>query len=106
MGLLFDQHITQGARTFSPILHQPLEQFSPQYQMDYSYAPTVQIESPGATGATITTKKEAHSDPYIGGADVTAPTTGQETDPMGTILLLGVVGVVGYVIVGFLNRKK
>lgn len=106
MGWLFDMHVTEGAKTYAPIIHKPFEQFSPQYQMDYSYAPSVFIESPGARGAVITTKKEARSEPYIGGADVTAPTTGQTTDPMGMILLLGVVAVAGYVAVGFLKRKK
>ena len=101
-----DIHITEGAKTYAPVLHQPFEQFSPQYQMDYSYAPTVQIDSPGARGAVITTKKEAHSTPYIGGPDVTAPTTGQTTDPTGMIVLLGLVAVGGYVAVGFLKRKK
>ena len=106
MGWFMDYHVTEGAKTYAPIIHKPFEQFSPQYLMDYSYAPTVQIESPGAQGAVITTKKEAHSTPYIGGADVEAPTTGQPQDIMGPILLLGLVAVGGYVAVGFLKRKK
>ena len=107
-GWLFgvDYHYTEGAKTYAPILHQPFEQFSPQYQQDYIYAPSVQIDSPGAIGPAITTKKEAHSTPYIGGAEVIAPTTGQPPDIMGSVLLLGLVAVGGYVAVGFLKRKK
>lgn len=106
MGWFMDIHTTEGARTYAPILHQPFEQFSPSYQMDYSYAPTVNIDSAGARGSVITTKKQATQTPYIGGADVTAPTTGQTTDPMGMIMLLGVVAVAGYVAVGLLKKKK
>jgi len=106
MGWLFDQNITQGARTYSPTLHQPFEQFAPQYQMDYSYAPNVQISSPGATGSTITTKKEASSTPYIGAPDITAATTGVESDPMGMLLILGVIAVGGAIAVSFISKKK
>ena len=106
MGWLFDQHITQGARTYAPTTHQPFEQFAPQYQMDYSYAPNVQIHSPGATGSTITTKKEASSTPYIGAPEIITPTIGQETDPMGNLLILGIIAVGGAIAVSFISRKK
>lgn len=106
MGWLFDYHHTEGAKTYAPVIHKPFELFAPQYQMDYSYAPTVQIESPGARGAVITTKKEAHSEPYIGGPDVTAPTTGVESDPMGMLLILGVIAVGGAIAVSFISKKK
>ena len=105
-GLLFGVDITQGAQTYAPVIHKPFEIFSPQYQMDYSYAPNVQIDSPGATGSTITTKKEARSEPYVGGTEVVAPTTGVESDPMGMILILGLVAVGGYVAVNLLSKKK
>ena len=101
-----DFNITEGAKTYSPVFHKPFEQFSPQYQMDYQYAPTIQIDSPGAAGAVMTTKKEAHSTPYIGGPTVTAPTTGPTSDPMGMILILGLVAVGGYVAVNMLGKKK
>lgn len=106
MAIFTDVHITQGAKTYAPVIHKPFEVFAPQYQMDYSYAPTVNIESPGATGSVITTKKEAMSEPYVGGTDVTAPTTGVESDPMGMILILGLVAVGGYVAVSLLKKKK
>ena len=106
MGWLFDQHITQGARTWAPTTHAAFEQFAPQYQMDYSYAPNVQIHSPGATGSTITTKKEASSTPYIGAPEIITPTTGVESDPMGMILILGVIAVGGAIAVSFISKKK
>ena len=106
MGWLVDQHITQGAKTYSPTITHPLAQFSPTYQMDYQYAPTVQIESPGARGAVMTTKKEATSTPTISGADISAPTTGVESDPMGMLLILGVIAVGGAIAVSFISKKK
>ena len=106
MGWLVDQHITQGARTYAPTLHQPFEQFAPQYQMDYQYAPSVFIESPGAQGAVMTTKKEATSTPYIGAPEIITPTTGVESDPMGMLLILGVVAVGGAIAVSFISKKK
>ena len=105
-GWLFGVDITEGAKTWSPTTYKPFSTFSPQYQMDYSYAPNIQISSPGATGSTITTKKEASSTPTQTGATVTAPTTGTETDPMGTVLLIAALAVGGFVVVGYLNRGK
>ena len=100
-----DVDITEGAKIYSPIIHQPFEVFSPQYQMDYSYAPMVAIESPGARGAVITTKKEAASEPYVGGAEVTAPTTGAPPDITGTILMLGLLGAGALIVTTVLKKK-
>jgi len=107
MGFLgVDVNITQGAQTYAPVIHKPFEIFAPQYQMDYSYAPTVNIESPGATGSVITSKKEAMSSPYVGGPEVIAPTSGPTNDPMGMVLILGLVAVGGFVLVNVLDKKK
>ena len=108
MGLLMDMNvdITEGAQTYSPIIHQPFEQFSPSYQIDSTYAPSIFIDSPQSTGAVVTTKKQATQTPTIEGADVTAPTTGSPPDITGTILMVAIVGVIGYVIVTMVKKKK
>lgn len=93
--------------TFAPV-------YAPQlgYQLDYTYAPMVAIESPGATGAVVTTKKEAKQTQEVTGATtaqspVSAPSqVGPASDPMGMILILGLVAVGGYVAVSLLKKKK
>lgn len=100
MAYLTDINVKQS---FSPIYHKPFEQFSPAYQLDYSYAPNIQIDSPGATGTTITTKKESAQTPYIGGTDLSET---QQQDIMGPILLLGILGIGGWIAVNYLKRKK
>lgn len=108
MGLIadFNVDITEGAKTYAPIIHQPFEQFSPSYQIDSTYAPSIFIDSPQSTGAVVTTKKQATQTPYIGGADVEAPTTGSPPDITGTILLIAIIGVAGYIAVTVLKKKK
>ena len=107
MGIFgIDFHLTEGAKTYAPVIHQPFEQFAPQYQQDYIYAPSVQIDSPGAQGPIVTTKKEAMSTPYIGGPEVVAPTQGgSQSDPTGMILILGLVAVGGYVLSTMIKKK-
>jgi len=95
--------------TFSPV-------YAPQlgYQLDYTYAPMMAIESPGASGAVVTTKKEASQTQDVTGATSAqspvsspaqvGPTT--TSDPMGMILILGLVAVGGYVAVSMLGKKK
>jgi len=90
---------------YSPIIHQPFEVFSPAYQLDYSYAPSVFIESPGARGSVITTKKEATQTPYVGGSEIQQT----QTDTEGwtsIILILGLVAVGGYVLVSHKKKKS
>ena len=93
--------------TFSPV-------YAPQmsYQMDYAYAPSVFIESPGAQGAVITTKKQATQTQDVTGATssqdptVSPSQVGPSSDPMGMILILGLVAVGGYVLVSMKKKKK
>jgi len=107
MALLYDFKIQEGAKTWAPVYHKPFEQFSPSYQLDYSYAPNVQISSPGATGSTITTKKEATQTPYIGGQDIQAG-TGDVSGPdfMGPILGLAIIGALAWMGSSLIKRKK
>jgi len=104
-------------RTWSPTTYEKFSTFAPvysptsAYQVDYAYAPSVFIESPGAQGAVITTKKEATQTPDITGATTEqSPTTSVPTtevsDPMGMILILGLVAVGGYVLVSMMKKKK
>lgn len=117
MGLLMDftseyqyspqKTLYEKFSTFSPV-------YAPQlgYQMDYTYAPMVAIESPGATGAVVTTKKEAKQTQDVTGATseqspVSEPSqVGPTSDPMGMILILGLVAVGGYVLVNVIGKKK
>lgn len=103
MGVLADFNY-EYSPTDQRVFHKPFEVFSPQYQMDYSYAPTVQIDSPGARGAVITTKKEAASSPSVGGPEYTKAR--DTSDPMGMLLILGVVAVGGAIAVSFISKKK
>jgi len=117
MGWLMDFN-QEIQKTFSPTTYEKFSTFAPVYspvtgyQMDYSYAPNVQINSPGATGSTITTKKEMSQTPTVTGATVEqSPTTapsqvGPTSDPMGMILILGLVAVGGYVAINLLGKKK
>ena len=117
MSLLFD--INQNLQsTYSPTTYEKYSTFSPVYsptlgyQLDYAYAPSIFIESPGATGAVVTTKKEMTQTPDITGATSTqSPTTtaGQtsgQSDIWGIVLLLGLVGIGGYILVHAMKKKK
>lgn len=104
--------------TFSPTTYEKFSTFAPVYspttgyQLDYSYAPMVAIESPGARGAVVTTKKEATQTPAVTGATteqsptVSPSQVGPTSDPMGMILILGLVAVGGYVAVNLIGKKK
>jgi len=111
----FNQEVQQ---TFSPTTYEKFSTFSPvyapqqSYQLDYAYAPSLFIESPGAQGAVITTKKQATQTQDVTGATssqdptVSPSQTGPASDPMGMILILGLVAVGGYVLVSMKKKKK
>lgn len=113
MGFLMD---FEYESSYSPTIYEKFSTFSPVYaptlgyQMDYAYAPTVQIDSPGAQGAVVTTKKEMKQTPDITGATTEqSPAVTQEgaqSDPMGMILILGLVAVGGFVLVKVLDKSK
>jgi len=104
MAYITDINITEK-KSFSPIYHKPFELFSPSYQLDYSWAPSVIIDSPGSSGATITTKKEATQTPTIEGSD-TAQSDLEAQDYTGLVLILGVIVVGGYIAGSWLKKKK
>lgn len=102
--------------SYSPTIYEKFSTFAPVYapsmgyQLDYSYAPMVAIESPGASGAVVTTKKEMTQTPDVTGATTSqSPSVsqaGSQSDPMGMILILGLVAVGGYVAVNLIGKKK
>jgi len=116
-GILFGVDIYNQS-TFAPTTYEKFSTFSPVYaptlgyQLDYAYAPTIAIQSPETVGAVTTTKKEMTQTPDVTGATseqspTTSPTlTGPTSDPMGIILILGLVAVGGYVLVGMMKKKK
>ena len=93
---------------FAQQYHQPFEQFSPQYQMDYSYAPSVFIDSPGATGAVITTKKEAHSTPTISSesASERSMDTTKGSDLVMLLAAAAAATIGGAILVSAISKKK
>jgi len=117
-GIFAADFITEIQKTYSPTTYEKFSTFAPvyaptsAYQMDYSYAPTIAIESPGTVGAVVTTKKQATQTPAVIGATtsqdptVTPSQVGPTSDPMGMILILGLVAVGGYVAVSMLGKKK
>lgn len=117
MAWFIDQTV-EIQKTYAPTIYEKFSTFSPVYspqfgyQMDYTYAPMVAIESPGATGAVVTTKKEAKQTQEVTGATseqspvVTPSQVGPTSDPMGMILILGLVAVGGYVAVSLIKKKK
>lgn len=113
MGLLADFNLEYQ---YAPTTYEKFSTFAPVFapqrslQMDYSYAPNIQIDSPGAVGSTITTKKEMKATQDVTGAttsqDPSVSQVGPSSDPMGMILILGLVAVGGYVLTGYLKKKK
>lgn len=117
MGLLTDINV-EIMKTWSPTTYEKFSTFAPVYapqlgyQLDYTYAPMVAIESPGARGAVVTTKKESTQTQDVTGATTEQSPTiapsqvGPTSDPMGMILILGLVAVGGYVAVSLIGKKK
>jgi len=117
MGLLADVSM-EFQQQYSPTIYEKFSTFSPVYapqlgyQLDYTYQPVLAIESPGTIGATTTTKKESNQTQDITGATseqsptATASQIGPQSDPMGIILILGLVAIGGYVLVGVMKKKK
>jgi len=111
---LFGSDVTESS--YSPTTYEKFSEFAPVYapqlgyQMDYTYAPMIAIESPGATGAVVTTKKQATQTQEVTGAtqsqDPSVSQAGSQSDPMGMILILGLVAVGGYVLVSMKKKKK
>lgn len=106
MALLMDTNV-DISQQFSEanIYHKPFETFSPSYQMDYLYAPAVAIESPGASGSTITTKKEATQTPTTAGIDQTQ-TADKTISTMDWLLPVVIVGAIAFVLTGYFKKGK
>lgn len=116
MGLLADFNV-EVQETYAPTIYEKFATFAPQYaptlgyQLDYAYAPNIQIESPGAIGSQVTTKKEMTQTPEQVSAIEQSPTVtpsqvGPQSDPMGIILILGLVAVGGYILVSMVKKKR
>lgn len=106
MGLLFDQTVHYQP-TDSRNIHKMFEQFTYQPQIDYSYAPQIIWESPNttATGATITTKKEAKSTQSQEN-DASGATDISQQDLFTPLVILAAVGVGGYILLKLLGPGK
>lgn len=103
MGWFIDQNLDYE---YSPTItkHKAFETFIPIYQIDSQYSPSVFIDSPGARGATMTTKKEASaSASQEHGADLSEAT---QQDLFTPILILAGLGVGGYILVNLFKKGK
>lgn len=114
MGLLLDFYNSTTEQN-QQVYHQPYETYAPVYapkkslQMDYSFAPSVQIQSPNATGATIDTKKSADLSGATSSSSGATDTLGQtSTTSSGTnsLLMIALIGGIALVGVFFISRKK
>ncbi|MBA7496537.1 hypothetical protein ES702_07146 [subsurface metagenome] len=117
-GIFAVDFTTEIQKTYAPTIYEKFSTFAPVYapqlgyQLDYTYAPMMAIESPGARGAVVTTKKEASQTQDVTGATteqsptVSPSQVGPTSDPMSMILILGLVAVGGYVAVSLLKKKK
>lgn len=110
MGLIADTYVdiySSKKETHAQTYHQPFETFMPSYQLDYAYAPAVMIESPGATGSTVTTKKEAVQTPTQEGIDTTQKDDiDKTTGGNDWILPVAIIGVLAVSGVYLLKGKK
>ena len=109
MALLFDfnQDVYQSKKeSYQMEYHKSFEQFSPSYQMDYIHAPTVNIESAGASGSDVATKKESTQEPYAGGlTSLQSDSPSESTDLGGTLIIVSIVAVAGIIGYGFIKKK-
>jgi hypothetical protein len=99
--------------TNQQVYHQPYEQFAPVYapkksiQLDYSYAPSIFIESPNSKGATITTKKDAS----LSGDVASSPSLTSSADAAlgsgnNSLLTLALIGGIAIIGIYFITKKK
>ena len=108
---LFGGGTKKEQSTYAPTITYPYAQYSPvrsyqiSPQIDYTWAPI--IESPGATGSTVTTKKEssqtAETSPTITPSISPTVSPAQTDINFGSIIILVIIiAIAGY----FLTRKK
>jgi len=86
------------------------------HQLDYVYAPSIQIESPGAVGATVETKKEAAQTPSSivspvidQGGVISQPSqeaSASQTDSMSIIIIGAIILIGGYAVIKMTGKKK
>lgn len=114
MGLLADFQFRTKSQ-YAPQITYPFAQYAPVYSptsayaLDYAYMPTVQIQSPSASGPVYSSKKQQTQQPYITSQPTIASqpqATDTETqDLTGTILILGVLAVGGYLVASWIKKK-
>jgi hypothetical protein len=114
MGLLADFTVTSQNQQQN-VYHQPFETYSPVYaqkknlQLDYSYAPVFNISSPGASGASITSKKDsslAGDTSSTAGAVDTLGQTQTSANLNQNLLMIAVVGGIALIGVYMITRRK
>lgn len=112
MGLLADFKF-ESQNQQQNVYHQPYETYAPVYaqkknlQLDYSYAPVFNISSPGASGASITSKKESSlagdTSSTAGATDTLGQTQSSSETNLWMIALIGAFALAG---VYLISRRK
>ena len=112
MGLLADFSFSSKSSQQN-VYHQPYETYAPVYaqkknlQLDYSYAPVFNISSPGASGGTITSKKDANLAGDVSSkAGATDELSSTQTDTEQNLLMIAVIGGIALIGVYFISRRK
>jgi hypothetical protein len=112
MGLLADFKF-ESQNQQQNVYHAPYETYAPvnaqkkNLQLDYSYAPVFNISSPGASGASITSKKDANlsgdTSSTAGAVDTLGQTQTSSETNMWMIALIGGIALIGVYMV---TRRK
>ena len=116
MGLLADFNFTsQNQQQQQNVYHAAYETYAPvnaskkNLQLDYSYAPVFNISSPGASGGTITSKKDANLSGDVStsaGATDTLGQTATASNSNQDLWMIAVIGGIALIGVYFISRRK
>ena len=114
MGLLADFNFTSQNQQQN-VYHAPYETYAPvnaqkkNLQFDYSYAPVFNISSPGASGGTISSKKDANLSGDVSpsaGATDTLGQTATASNSNQDLLMIAVIGGIAILGIYFVSRRK
>ena len=116
MGSFFGADINLSSQNQEQnVYHAPYETYAPvnaskkNLQLDYSYAPVFNISSPGASGGTISSKKDANLSGDTASNSGAKDTLGETaTASLGSqsLLMIAVVGAIALVGVYMVTRRK
>lgn len=116
MGSFFGADINLSSQNQQQnVYHAPYETYAPvnaskkNLQLDYSYAPVFNISSPGASGGTISSKKDANlsgGTSSNSGATDTLGETATATQGSQSLLMIAIVGAIVIAGAYLISRRK